>query len=122
MVRWDHLLLAMDIVAFLAQEPDQRGFSARAVNDVVWRRLGWHPRRNEAYDLYEQLLFNPFFEHLWTQRTPDGIEDHYNIAPSLEYLRERATRHRVFANPDGFERLLRAIVTGEVTEALLTEE
>lgn len=115
MVRWDHLLLAMDIVSYLAQGPGQREFSERAVNDVVWVRLGWHPRRWEARDLFEQ--FFPALGDLWEHRSPEGAEDSYNIMPLLDYLRERAARHRCFVNPNGFERLLRAIVTGEVTEA-----
>lgn len=120
MVRWDHLLLAMDVVSYLTQGPDQRGFSARAVNDVVWVRLGWLPRRGEAYDIFGQLV--QAFERLWTQRAPDGIEDHYNVVPFLEHLRLMPKTRPGERAADGFERLLRAIVTGEVTEADFKED
>jgi hypothetical protein len=114
MVRWDHLLLAMDIVSYLAQGPDQRGFSARAINDVIWVRLGWLPRAGEAYDLFTQLL--TVFRDLWDQRKPEGIEDYYNVAPFLEHLRLLPKSRPGERSADGFERLLLAIVTGELAE------
>lgn len=119
LIRWDHLLLAMDVVSYLAQGPDQRGFSARAVNDVVWVRLGWLPRRGEAYDLFTQLL--SVFRDLWAHRSPEGIEDHYNVAPFFEHLRLMPKTRPGERASDGFERLLRAIVTGEITEVELCE-
>lgn len=119
MVRWDHLLLAMDVVSYLAQGPNQRGFSARAMNDVIWGRLGWLPRRGEAYDLFAQLL--GAFRDLWAHRSPEGIEDHYNVVPFLEHLRLMPKTRPGERAADGFERLLHAIATGEITEAELCE-
>ena len=114
-IRSDHLLLAMDVVAYLAREPNRRGFSPRAVNDVIRERLGWFPRRSEADDLFERLV--TVFERLWTRRAPEGPVDHYNVVPFLDFLRLRASDYPHFVSPDGFERLLRAIASGELTEA-----
>lgn len=118
-VRWDHLLLAMDIVAFLAQEPDQRGFSARAINGFIWERLGWRPRRDEVYDLFTQLI--GAFRDLWAQRRPQGIEDNYNVTLFFEHLHLLPKSRPGERTAESFERLLHAIVTSEVTEAGLTE-
>lgn len=115
LIRGDRLLLAMDVVAFLAQEPDQRGLSPQAVQRIIVRRPRWLLRPGDAHGLFEQLIFH--FRRLWARRAMDGVEDHYNVVPFLEHLRLMPKTRPGKRAADGFERLLHAIVTGEVTEA-----